>query len=299
MSTYLKKLSRKFLDYLIGSDKEINHRLDFNRNNSSITQSLLKVEIKNSIRIGDFCGLQNVGFREYSQHEEDGILLFIFAIIGTTNQKCVEICVGNGIECNTTNLIVNHGWTGLMFDGSEANIKTASDFFAQHPNTKYWPPITKSAWITRENVNALIRDNGFNDVIDLLSIDIDGNDYWVWKEIEVIQPRVVVVEINHLWGAQKSVTVPYDPQFKAIFSEYGSDYAGASIMAFVKLATKKGYKLVGTNRFATNAFFVQEALISELLPEVSTQSCFWHDRVKFGMTVRLPKVKDMRWEKIN
>ncbi len=241
----------------------------------------------------------DAGFRVHSQNEEDGLILFIFSLISTTNKKCVEICCGNALECNTTNLIIHHGWTGLMFDGSVENITMAKQFFSNIPDTKYWPPKIVNQWITAENVNELIESQGFSGEIDLLSIDIDGIDYWLWESISVIKPRVVVTEINHLWGPEESVTVPYDPQFKAVFTEHGSDYAGASLKAFVKLGKKKGYKLIGTNRFATNAFFVRNDLISERLPEMQPKDCFHHNRAQFGIKERLPNIKNMKWQRID
>jgi hypothetical protein len=242
--------------------------------------------------------LTDVGFRVYSQHEEDGILLYIFALIGTTNKRCVEICAGDGIECNTANLIINHRWIGLLFDGNKSNTDKARSFYCNHPDTKYWPPVVINAWITRENINALIQENGFGGEIDLLSLDVDGVDYWIWKAISIVQPRVLVVEINHLWGPERSMTVPYREDFVAEFTAYGSDYGGASLAAFVKLSKSKGYRLVGTNAIATNAFFVRDDICCDWLPEIDPSQCFDHPRARFGMGHRLPNVIGKEWVEI-
>lgn len=242
--------------------------------------------------------LEDVGFSYYSQHEEDGILLFIFSLIETTNKKCVEICIGNGIESNTANLIINHGWEGLLFEGDLKNYNEAKSFYASNKHTTVWPPKIIREWITKENINNLIEKNVFVDEIDLLSIDIDGIDYWLWKSIAVITPRVVVIEINHLWGPEKSYTVPYSENFKAVFSEHGSDYAGASIAAMIKLSREKGYYFVGTNRFATNAFFIRKDINHPFLPERKAIEFFQHPRVKFGMEVRFENIKNLNWEEI-
>ena len=90
--------------------------------------------------------LKDVGFRVHSQHEEDGILLFIFSLIGTTSKRCVEICAGDGMTCNTANLIINHRWLGLLCDGEEANTKKAKRFYEKHPDTRYWPPAIVHEW---------------------------------------------------------------------------------------------------------------------------------------------------------
>jgi len=238
---------------------------------------------------------RDVGLRIHSQHEEDGILLFIFSLIGVTNQKCVEICAGDGIECNTANLILNHRWIGLLCDGNEENIATAREFYSTHPDTRYWPPRIAHKFITKDNINQLIVDNGFEGEIDLLSTDIDGIDYWLWKEISCISPRVVVLEFNHLWGPDISVSVPYSDDFKAQFTAFGSDYAGASLKAFVKLGKEKGFRLVGTNSIATNAFFIRNDIACDWLPEIDTAVCFDHPRAQFGIKKRLPGVKDKDW----
>lgn len=241
---------------------------------------------------------KDVGFRIHSQHEEDGILLFVFSLIGVTNKKCVEICAGDGIECTTANLIINHKWIGLLCDGSERNVENAKQFYSINPDTKFWPPTIVKEWITKGNANKVIQENGFNGEIDLLSLDLDGIDYWVWEEISCISPRVVVLEFNHLWGPDASVTVPYRDDFVAEFTRYGSDYAGGSLKAFVKLNKKKGYRLVGTNAIATNAFFIRDDISCDWLPEIDVSTCFDHPRAQFGMKHRLSGVKDKPWVEV-
>ena len=241
---------------------------------------------------------KDVGIRVHSQHEEDGIILLIFALIGTTNKRCVEICAGDGIQCNTANLIINHRWLGLLFDGNEKNVTTAKQFYASNPDTRYWPPVVVKQWITKNNINDLVQKHDFSGEIDLLSLDVDGIDYWLWKEISCISPRVVVLEFNHLWGPDKSVTVPYQDDFEAEFTKYGSDYAGASLGAFVKLGREKGYRLVGTNAIATNAFFVRNDILCDWLPEVDKSACFDHPRAQFGMKYRLPNIKHKEWVEV-
>jgi len=276
-----------------------NHFIASRENISAVQQLTLMMEYKRLLNQGHKpLSFMDIGFRIYSQHEEDGILLFIFSLIGIINKQCVEICAGNGKECNTTNLIINHRWIALLCDGKKQNIKVAKRFFQSCLDTKYWPPKIAHHWITRGNINQIISDNGFSGEIDLLSLDIDGNDYWIWKEMDCISPRVVVLEYNHLWGPDRAVTVPYADDFKAGFTKYGSDYAGASLMAFVKLAKEKGYRLVGTNAISTNAFFVRTDIECSWLPEIDTHSCFDHPRAKFGMTQRLPGIKDKPWVEV-
>lgn len=272
-------------------------------NNETASQEVVQKNLMISYKLcsgssQQMVALHETGFRIYSQHDEDGILLYIFSLIGTVNKKCVEVCAGNGMECNTANLIVNHRWTGLLMDGNKENIDKAKEFYRKNKNTMFWPPSIVQAWITRENINELIAQNGFEGEIDLLSLDIDGNDYWIWKAIDVISPRVIVLEYNHLLGPDRSLTVPYDPAFVAEFTEYGSDYAGASLTAFVKLGHNKGYRLVGTNSIGTNAFFIRNDIKHSWLPEISAKACFFHPRVRFGMDVRWKKVENKQWQEV-
>lgn len=242
-----------------------------------------------------FC---DAGFRVYSQNDEDGFLLYIFSLVGLTNKRVVEICAGNGFESNTANLIINHHCIGLLFDGDHNNVSRAKKFYETNLNTKYWPPTIVHAWITAENINTLISQHGFNGQVDLLSIDIDGVDYWIWKAITTISPRVVVVEFNHLAGPYRSISIPYNSNFKAHFTKYGSDYAGASLQAFVALAKRKGYRLIGTNTICTNAFFLRNDIQAPLLNEIQPAQCFTHPRATFGRNVRWESVKNFAWEQV-
>ncbi len=245
-------------------------------------------------------GLGEVGFKAFSQADEDGILLYIFSIIGTANKKCVEICAGDGVECNTANLIINHGWTGLLVDGNEDLVRKCVSFYKGNANTYVYPPVCKRAWITRGNVNDVIRSSGFEGEIDLLSIDMDGVDYWIWDAIEAIEPRVVVVEYQDILGPEKSLTVPYRDDFNARDYPMSGDmpnFSGASLAAFAKLAKRKGYRLVGCNRYGYNAFFIKNPL-GEKIPEVPVASCFKHPKVTAGIQERFPMIKDLPWVEV-
>jgi hypothetical protein len=181
--------------------------------------------------------------REYSQNGEDGILHAIFAHIGTTNRFYVEFGAEDGMQCNTRYLRLHRGWTGLLMDGT-------------HENTSM---NLHKAFITAENIEGLFLQYGVPCSFDLLSIDIDGNDYWVWKAIRNYHPRVVVIEYNAHIPPTESRTIPYDPSFRWD----GSDYYGASLLALQKLGEHKGYRLLGTDRNGVNAFFIQESLVRD------------------------------------
>ena len=112
------------------------------------------------------------------------------------------------------------------------NVETGKQFFSQHKDTFLWPPQFTHAWITAENVNTVVLSAGASGEVDLLSMDIDGMDYWVWKALDCIKPRVVVCETHNIIPPDKSITVPYSPNFKIEIPDYHS----ASLTAMAKLA---------------------------------------------------------------
>jgi hypothetical protein len=262
------------------------------------TQILLALKYRDLAAQGVRCAFDDVEFRNYSQNGEDGILWYIFSVIGTTNKKCVEICAGSGRQCNTSNLIINHGWTGVLFDGDEGNVARGRKLFASHPDTFTYPPRFVHAWITAENVDSLIRDNGSEGEIDLFSLDIDGVDYWIWNAVSAVSPRVVIAEVQAIWGSERSVSVPYAPDFKAGFFQGFGIYSGASLPAFVKLGKKKGYRLVGCQRYGFNAIFLRHDVGRHEFPEISAGQCFNHPFAKWAYDELRPKVVDKQWVEV-
>ena len=235
---------------------------------------------------------QDTGFRVYSQTDEDGLLLYIFSIIGFTNKICVDMAFGSPFGANTTNLICNWGFHGLLVEGTGA----PANFFESHKDTFIFPPTLQHAWITAENVNELCLKNGIEGVIDFFSLDMDGVDYWVWKSLKAISPRVVVVEYLDLLGYEKALTVPYKADFNRF--DLHEDFFSASLPAFVKLGREKGYRLVGVNKYEFNAFFIKNGIGDEFLPEIKTSDCFNHAKVKKGIKERYPSVKDLPWVEV-
>ena len=263
------------------------------------TQLLLRINYRNAFektqRLLDF---DEIEFRNHSQNGEDGILWYIFSLIGTVSKKVVEICASDGIQCNAANLIINDGWTGLLFDGNDALVKSGKEYYKTHPDTFVYPPKLCHAWVTAENINELITANGFRGEIDLLSLDIDGIDYWLWNAIEAINPRVVVTEIQAIWGSDVSVTVPYRPDFKAEFVNGFGVYCGASLPAFVKLGKKKGYRLVGCQRYGFNAFFIRDDVGQDVFAEISAERCLSHPFAVWAHDELRPMVINREWQEV-
>jgi hypothetical protein len=207
--------------------------------------------------------LTRYGFKVYSQCDEDGIIQEIFRRIGTTNRIFVEFGVESGCECNSVKLLLE-GWRGIWLEGVQEHYEQIFARFRAYMDERRLA--VARAFITAENINDLIGQGGVRGEIDLLSIDIDRNDYWVWKAIDVISPRVVVIEYNATLRPPLSLVVPYDA--KAIWQ--GTNYHGASLEAFVRLGDSKGYRLVGCNFAGSNAFFVRQDLTKDLFLDPAT-----------------------------
>lgn len=198
--------------------------------------------------------LEEVEFKVFSQFGEDGIIQWLIHNTKIENKTFVEFGVEDYTEANTRFLLMNNNWTGLIIDGSESNIEKvkASEYYWRYNLTAI------AEFITKDNINELIRGGGMAGDIGLLSVDIDGNDYWVLDNIDCIQPRILICEYNSIFGADKKVTVPYDAKFVRMDKHYSCLYWGASISAFCDWAEEHNYYYVGSNMAGNNAFFVRK-----------------------------------------
>ena len=242
--------------------------------------------------------IRDTGFQVYSQFDEDGILLYIFSVIGTTNKRVVEICAGDGIQCMAANLIVNHGWEGLLFDGDKDLVEQGVKFYASHPATFLHPPIFKQAWLTRENVNGLISENGFRGEIDLLSLDIDGNDYYIMEAINVVNPRVIICETHNLIPSDAALTIPYREDFYYLDGKQHQEFRSVSPLAMKKLLDTKNYRLVGSHRYGFNAIFMRKDVGIDYFPEVRVESLYDSSYSKVRRETTWQEVKDLPWVKV-
>ena len=195
------------------------------------------------------------GFTAYSQADEDGIIAEIFSRIGTTDRRFIEFGCGDGMENNSTYLLLT-GWTGFWMDGSEENIGVIRRSFGDYMADRRLA--VNRTFITRENIDSLISSAGFSGEVDFLSIDLDGNDYWIWEAMTAVRPRVVAIEYNATFRPPHKIVQEYNPSYV-----WNSDNAfGASLSAIEVLGAKLGYVLVGCSYVGTNAFFVREDLES-------------------------------------
>ena len=206
-------------------------------------------------------GLRESEFTVFSQFGEDGILQYLIRHCDQVPTSFVEFGVEDYREANSKLLLQQDNWRGLILDGSEAAMAAvrSRDLCWRYDLTAV------AAFITRDNINGLIRDNGFAGPLGVLSIDIDGNDYWVWERIDVVDPVIVVAEYNSVFGGTRAVSVPYDPAFVRGKAHHSNLYWGCSLAALVHLADRKGLDFVGCNRAGNNAFFVKRGR-SDLRP---------------------------------
>lgn len=241
--------------------------------------------------------IKQAGFRCYSQYEEDGILLYLLSVVGKKTHKVVEICCGNAMESMSANLIINHGFKGFLFDGDRQNVHFAKWFFHMYSDDISDQPVIQQQWITISNINELLEQAGVSGEVDVLSIDMDGNDYYVWKAIEVISPRVCVFETHDIIPTELSLTVPYHDDF--VSSELSEpDFRSVSLAAMVKVSKEKGYTLVGAHEHGFNVFFVRDDLYSDLLPKPDLHDIHDNPWSQKGQLKRWPRVKNHHWVKV-
>lgn len=225
----------------------------FERKLESVHQAVGRIEVR-QIAASPISRLRDAEFQVTSQWGEDGIIQYLLRRVPIERPVFVEFGVQDYREANTRFLLQNDNWAGLVMDSSEEAVQ------AIRRDPIYWRHNLKAqaAFVDRDNIDALIAENGIEGDIGLLSIDIDGNDYWVWEAIRIIAPRIVVVEYNSLFGPRAPVSIPYDPRFARTQAHYSNLYWGASLGALARLGKRKGYALVGSNSAGNNAFFVRE-----------------------------------------
>lgn len=250
----LKKIIGILRAFLFG---EFPSKVDMVLKKTEINSLLLaKLHIQKIKEQSDIKSLKDVEFKVFSQWGEDGIIQYILSKIPIQNEMFIEFGVENYTESNTRFLLVNDNWKGLIIDGNSKNIQ----YVRRDPI--YWKHDLTAIcqFITRENINDVIASVEISGDIGLLSIDIDGNDYWVWDAITVVSPRVVICEYNTVLGNDYAITIPYDPHFIATHAHYSGLYYGCSLPALCKLADDKGYDFIGSNSAGVNAFFVRKDL---------------------------------------
>ena len=227
---------------------------------------------------------KSIEFKVFSQFGEDGIIQYLLSIIEvpTSMRYFIEFGVETFSEANCRFLMINDNWRGLVIDGSSKNIsKVKRDpIYWRHDLTAV------ASFVDKDNINAIISKFFTEREIGILSVDIDGNDYWVLDAINVVDPIIIIAEYNSVFGPKRAVTVPYDPKFQRGRAHYSNLYWGASIAALTRLANSKGYELVAGNSAGNNIFFVRRDMLNGLrvltIDEAYSVSRFRESRNKDG-----------------
>jgi hypothetical protein len=268
-----KKLSYKFKSAFHSLRRffTIDRELDLIK----INQGLILSTINSSKR---YSHLSDYEFKVFSQWGEDGIIQHLTQNIEIKNKTFIEFGVEDFLESNCRFLLQKDNWYGYVIDGSSRNIQKIKDSYF------YWKHSLNAlcSFITRDNIDQLLSMSGFDKDLGILSVDIDGVDYFVLEKLSDWTPRVLIVEYNAIFGISRAVSVPYSSTFVRAEAHYSNLYYGASLPAFVHLANNMNMALVGVNSTGSNAFFVRRDLLNENVGEVSINDCFVRAKFREG-----------------
>lgn len=217
--------------------------------------------------IKDFTEIE---FSVFSQFGEDGIISWLVGNIPNIPKIFIEIGTQDYWESNTRFLLKSKGWKGYII---ECNQKDVNNIKKQRI---YWQQNIKTIneFVDKDNINSLLKENIKEKDIGLLSLDIDGNDYWVLQQLNEISPQIIVCEFNSLFGDIHQITVPYEKNFDRNKNHYSNLYFGASIHAFINLLKKKNFSFVGTCSTGVNAFFIKNELMHHIKEKIQNFSIF-------------------------
>jgi len=226
--------------------------------------------LTNQNRGAHFMSLQDYEFKVFSQFGEDGIIQFLAEQVDVKNKTVIEFGVEDYSESNTRFLVMKDNWSVLTIDGSKKM------FERLRKSSMYWKHDIQAlnSFITCENINALLEKSGFDSDLGILSVDIDGNDFWIYKEIKHFKPRIIIVEYNATFGPSATVSVPYSESFQRTAAHYSNLYFGASFAAWTSQLNSDGYVLVGATSAGNNAFFVRQDLMNDNLDRVAKAAAF-------------------------
>lgn len=214
--------------------------------------------------------IHDAEFKVFSQWGDDGIIQWLIQKLEIEHRIFIEFGVSDYSESNTRFLMMNDNWSGFVMDGSETNIQKIVE------SEYYWryELQAKAVFIHKENINHLISAYTTIPDIGLLHIDLDGNDYWIWNEINVVKPVILILEYNSVFGSERCLSVPYDKDFDRTKAHYSNLYFGASLPALVDLSNQKGYAFIGCNSAGNNAYFIRRDKMKDSFEEVSVEEGF-------------------------
>jgi hypothetical protein len=287
----LRSIKRRLVEFARGPE-EIVYR------QSEVAQKSLIASWKQLQASGVILPLDQVGFSRFSEFEEDGQLLYLLTLAGSASRIVVEISSQDGRVCMATNLLVHHRWRGFLFDGDPVFVREGQRFFASHPATRSAPPVMRAEWFTRENVNQVLAAAGVSDDVDVLSLDIDGNDLYLWSAM-TMRPRILICEFNNAVPSELALTIPYKPDFS--FAALPADQAmfrSASLAAFVAVGRRKGYRLVGMNALGFNAIFLRDDVLAAEIPEIPASALDTNPAAEEVRRQWWPRLSQLAWVEV-
>jgi hypothetical protein len=288
----LRAIKRRLVELARGSEEIIYRQ-------SEVAQKNLVASWKQLQASGVILPLNQVGFSRFSEFEEDGQLLYLLTLAGSKSRAVVEISSQDGRVCMATNLLVHHRWRGFLFDGDPVFVREGRRFFAAHPATRSAPPVMRAEWFTRDNVNHVLAAAGVPDEVDVLSLDIDGNDLYLWSEMKV-RPRILVCEFNNAVPSDLALTIPYRPGFSfAALPAEQAMFRSASLAAYVAVSRRKGYRFVGMNALGFNAIFLRDDVLAAEMPEIPASTL---DNVAAAEEMRRrwwPRLSQLPWIEVS
>jgi len=227
------------------------------------TENLMLLNAKTLIQSFDYSQNRSINdfeFKVFSQWGDDGIIQYLINKVDISVDKFVEFGVGNYTECNTRFLLINNNWSGLIMEGSSDDVNQIRQ------SSIYWKNdlLAENLFITKENINSILKEKGFDGDLGILHIDIDGNDYHIWKTIDCVNADIVIMEYNSLFGSERPITVNYKTDFQRGVAHYSNLFYGSSLRSLCDLAEEKGYAFVGCNMAGNNAYYVKKEKLNGL-----------------------------------
>ncbi len=232
-----------------------------------INQGIMLSNINNSKSSKN---LKDYEFKVFSQWGEDGIIQHLVQSIEIKNKTFIEFGIEDFSESNCRFLMMKNNWQGFVIDGSETNIQKLKNAYF------YWKYHLEATdrFITKDNIEDILATSGFDEDLGILSVDLDGNDFFILEAITKFKPRILICEYNAVFGMNRKITTPYKSDFRRTVAHYSNLYFGASLAAMTYLADKKGYALVGTNSHGVNAFYVRKDLLNDKLEVLSVKTAY-------------------------
>ncbi len=250
-------------------------RNDLIRNKEEIKLSIGKI-LCEVFKDKNFDNIQDYEFKIFSQFGEDGIIQYLINNLNISSKNFIEFGVENYTEANTRFLLENDNWSGLILDSSLKNIN-----FIKKQNY-YWrfDVLAVHSFITPENINKILKDNNYEGNIGILSIDVDGNDYWILNAIEIVNPDILIIEYNANFGLKNSVSIKYQKNFSRSSKGLEKLIYGCSLAALNNLCKKKNYSLICCNKNGNNAFFVKNDLLNNKVKPISINKAYQKNSFK-------------------